>query len=163
MSVPSECGKTFLLKHSFLNIVQFDRLYIIGPTGNQYDDSKYRDIKFIKDIKKLVPQKVSLGRHKNCNMKRLHQNLFSLDRQGVRENCNIFVLFEKRGNVFHRIYNDFSKETEIDYKDFDHITTKVWEEPHNYLVFALSKNKNVNGKLRINWDRRILQFSKIYY
>ena len=48
---PSECGKTFLLKHLFLNTIQFDRLYIIGPTGNQNDDLKYKDIMIIKDLK----------------------------------------------------------------------------------------------------------------
>ena len=151
MPGPSECGTTFFLKHSFLSSVQIDRLYIIGPTGNQYDALKYRDIMFIKDIKKLVPpeeltediKKLMIiddvgprkpiirkyfcrGMHNNCNMKYLNRKLFSLDRQGVRENCNIFVLLEQRGNVLHRVYNDFIEETEIDYKEFDPITTKVW-------------------------------------
>ena len=33
---------------------------------------------------------------------------------------------------------------------------KVWKEPYNYIVIDISKSKNINGKLRINWDRRIL-------
>ena len=48
---PSECGKTVLLKNLFIPGIQFDRLYIIGPTGNQYNDLEYKDIVFIKDIK----------------------------------------------------------------------------------------------------------------
>ena len=61
----------------------------------------------------------------------LYQNLFSLDRQSVRENCNIFVLFEQTGSVLNRFYNDFFKETAIVYKVFDTIKTRVWEERHN--------------------------------
>ena len=33
----SECGKTFLLKKLILASIYFDRLYIIGPTGDQYN------------------------------------------------------------------------------------------------------------------------------
>ena len=35
--------------------IQFDRVDIIGPTGDQYDDLKYKDIEFIKDIKDSPP------------------------------------------------------------------------------------------------------------
>ena len=113
---------------------------------------------FIKDIKDLpTPEKLPedigdveprepivreyFGRasHNSGNIIYLKQNLISLDRQGVRGNCNIFVLFEKKGNVLHTLYKDFFKETKIDYKDFATITAKVWKEPYNYIVFHISK------------------------
>ena len=62
----SECGKIFLLNNLILSSIQFDRLYIIGPTGDQYEDLKYEHIVFKKindlpspnqlpkDIKKLM-------------------------------------------------------------------------------------------------------------
>ena len=50
---PSECGKTFLLKNLFLSSIQFDRLYIIGPTGDLYEDLKYEEIVFSKEVKEL--------------------------------------------------------------------------------------------------------------
>ena len=128
ISGPSEFGNTFLLKYLFLYNIQFDRLYIIGPTGDQYNGLKYKDIVFIKNINELPPpdklpkelKKLMMfddvnpkepvikeyfcrGRHNNCNMIYLNQNLFSLDRQSVRENCNLFVLFEQRGNVINRL------------------------------------------------------------
>ena len=105
ISGPSERGKTVLLTDLFLNNIDFDRLYIIGPTGNQYDDLEYNDIIFVKDIKELPPpeklpediKKLMIfdnvggkepvineyfcrGRHKNCNMVDLKQNIFSADR-----------------------------------------------------------------------------------
>ena len=51
----SECGKTVLLKYLFLNDIKPDRLYIIGPTGNQCNDLKYKDIVLIENLKELPP------------------------------------------------------------------------------------------------------------
>ena len=85
------------------------------------------------------------GRHHNCNMIYLNQNLFSLDRQSVRENCNLFILLEQRGKVLASIYQDFFNNIELSYNDFAF-----------YIVIDITKNKNINSKLRINWDRRIL-------
>ena len=120
---PSECGKTFLLKNLFLSSIQFDRLYIIGPTGDQYEDLRNKDIVFFKKIKDLpspdqLPKHKKLkiyddvggkepvindyfcrGRHSNCNMIYLKQNILSADRQKVRENYILFIFFEQRGKV----------------------------------------------------------------
>ena len=52
------------------------------------------------------------GRQGNCNMKYLNQNLFTLDRQSFRENCNLFILFEQRGRVLKSIYQDFFNNNE---------------------------------------------------
>ena len=41
------------------------------------------------------------GRHINCNMIYLNQNLLSLDIRGVRENCHLFILLEQREKVLH--------------------------------------------------------------
>ena len=55
ISGPGECGKTFLWKNSILGDIEFVRLYIIAPTGDQYDDLEYKDIVFIEDRKYLPP------------------------------------------------------------------------------------------------------------
>ena len=185
ISGPSECGKTFLLKKLILASIYFDKLYIIGPTGDQYHGieriNPKADVEFIKDIKDLPsPDKLPKdlkklmifddvrarepvineyfcrGRHNNCNMIYLNQNLFSLDRQSVRENCNLIILFEQRCKVLISIYQDFFNNVELSYNDFANICNKVWKEPYNYIFIDITKNKNINGKLRINWDRRVL-------
>ena len=188
ISGPSECGKTFLLKKLFLASTYFDKLYIIGPTGDQYNglesynlrssfanrrsrnsvDDK-ADVEFVKDIKDLPsPDKIHKdlkkliifddvrarepviseyfcrGRHNNCNMIYLNQNLFSLDKQSVRENCNLVILFEQRGKVLASIYQDFFNNVELSYNDFANICNKVWKEPYNYIVIDKTKNKNIN-------------------
>ena len=116
------------MKKLILASIYFDKLYIIGPTGDQYNGlERINDnaiIEFIKNIKDLPsPDKLPKdfkklmifdfvrakepvineyfcrGRHNNCNMIYLNQNLFSLDRQSVREKCNLFILLEQRGKV----------------------------------------------------------------
>ena len=121
------------LKNLILASIYFDKLYIIGPTDDQYNGlerinlkaiiESIKDIKDLpspdklpKDLKKLmifddvrakepvINEYFCRGRHNNCNMVYPYQNLFSLDRQSVRENCNLFILFEHRGRILASIY-----------------------------------------------------------
>ena len=55
------------------------------------------------------------GRHNNCNMIYLNQNLFTIDRQSVIENCNLFILFEHRDKVLISIYQDLFNNVELRY------------------------------------------------
>ena len=93
--------KELLLNNLILDGVDFEKLYIIGPTSNQYDDIEYDDVVFIKEIKELPPpdklpdnlikliifddvdpkeniikENICRGRHSNCNMIYLNQNFF---------------------------------------------------------------------------------------
>ena len=68
-------------------------------------------------------------------------------------------LFEQRGKILISIYQEFFNNFELSNNDFANIGNKVWKEPYNYIVIDITKNKNINGKLRIIWDRRVLQFS----
>ena len=79
------------------------------------------------------------GRHNNCNMIYLNQNLFTLDRQSVRENYNLFILFEKGGKVLISIYQDFFNNVELNYNDFANICNEVWKQPYNYVVIDITK------------------------
>ena len=51
------------------------------------------------------------GRHNNCNIITyivfINQNLLSLDRRNVRDNCNLIILFEQRGKALTSIYQVF--------------------------------------------------------
>ena len=80
----------------------------------------------------------------------LNQNQFTIDRQSARANCNLFILYEQRGKALISIYQDFFNNVELSYKGFANICNKVWKELYNNIVLDITKNKNVNGKLRIN-------------
>ena len=109
-----------------------------------------------KDIKKLmmfddvgikepiIYEYFCRGRHSNCNMIYLKQNIFSADRQNVKENCNIYIFFQQRGRATTAIYHDLFNRAELSYDDFSSICEKVWEEPNNYIVIDKS-NSNIYG------------------
>ena len=167
------------MKESNGKLIYFDKLDIIGTIGDQYEDlesvNEKTDVQLIKDIKDLpspeqlpkelkrlnifnfVQANVSVfneyscrGRHSDCNLICINQSLFSLDRQNARENYNHFSLFEQRGKAIVLIYQDFFNYSEIIYQDFISLCNEVWREPYNYIVVDISKNKNINGELRIN-------------
>ena len=120
-------------------------LYVIGPTGDQYGDLENKDIVFIKEIKDLPPpdqlpkdikklifddvgsrqplinEFYGRGRHSNCNMIYLKQNIFSADRQNVRDNFNLFIFFEQRGRATTAIYHNFFNGAELSYDKFSSI------------------------------------------
>ena len=70
---------------------------------------------------------------------RVNQKSFSLDRQNVRENSKLFILFEQRDKALTYTYHDFFIEVELDYKDFTKLCNDVWREPYNYIVIDISK------------------------
>ena len=121
-----------------------------------------------KDIKKLmifddviakepiINEYFCRARHENCDMIYLKQNLFSADRQNVRENCYLFIFFEQTGKAITAIYYDHFNGTQLSYYDFSNICEKVWSRPYNYIVIDKSKNRYDCGKLRIIWDWRVL-------
>ena len=102
------------------------------------------------------------GRHNNGNMIYLKPNLFTIDRLNVNENYNLFILFEQRGEVLTSIYQHFLNNADLSYNDFANIFNKELKEPYNYIVIDISKSKNINGKLKTTWDRRVLKSHYIY-
>ena len=73
------------------------------------------------------------------------------------ERIVIYLFFlNEEVKVLASIYQDFFNNVELSYNDFANICNKVWKEPYNYIVIDITKNKNVNGKQRVNWDRRVL-------
>ena len=46
----------------------------------------------------VINEYFSRGRHNNSNMIYFNQNLFTIDRQSVRENCNLFIFLNKEVN-----------------------------------------------------------------
>ena len=82
----------------------------------------------------------------------LKQNIFSADRQNVRENCNLYIFFEQTGRTLTAIYYNHFTRSQLSYNDFSIICETVRTEPYNYTVIDKSKNRYDCGKLKINWD-----------
>ena len=72
------------------------------------------------------------------------------------EQIVIHLFYLNIGKLLTSLYQDFFKNVELSYTDFTSICNKVWKEFYNYIVIDISKNKYINGKLKINWDWRVL-------
>ena len=86
----------------------------------------------------------------------LKQNIFSADRQNVRENCNLFIFFEQTGEAITAIYYDHFTGSQLSYNDFSNICEKVLSRPYNYNDIDKSEKRYDCGKLGIYWDWRVL-------
>ena len=106
--------------------------------------------KLPKDIKKfmifddviakepIINEYFCRARHENCDMIYLKQNIFSADRQIVREKCNLFIFFEQTGKIITAIYYDHFTGSQLNYNDFCNICEKVWSRPYKYIVIDKS-------------------------
>ena len=115
ISGPSECGKTFLLKKLILARIYFDKLYIIGCTGDQYEgvesynrrsrnsvDDK-ADVEFVKDIKDL-PSPDQLPKDLKALMilddvRAKEPVINAYFCRGRRNNCNMIYLNQNRFTI----------------------------------------------------------------
>ena len=79
----------------------------------------------VRDKEPVINEYLCRVRHNSCNMIYPDQNLFTIDRQSVRENCNLFILVDQRGKVLIFIYQDVFNNVELSYNDFANICNKV--------------------------------------
>ena len=93
---------------------------------------------FVKAKESVIHEYFCRARHNNGKMIYLNQNLFSLDRQSVRENCSLIILFEQSGKTRISIYQDYFKDAEFTYKDFISLCNEVWKQPYNYIFINMS-------------------------
>lgn len=85
------------------------------------------------------------GRHNNIDCFYISQNYFKLPRQTIRENANLFIIFEQDGKNKNHIYQDHC--TDISKNDFDLLCKTAWNEKYGYVVVDLTKSK-LEGKYR---------------
>ena len=88
------------------------------------------------------------GRHANCDCFYISQNYFKLDRQTIRENSNLIILFPQNPKDLQHIHADHCGE--LSFKDFKDFCNLVWSKPYNFVTLDLS---NLERKYRENFDR----------
>ena len=89
------------------------------------------------------------GRHSNCDCFYISQNYFKLDRQTIRENSNLIILFRQNPKNLQHIHADHCGELSFQaFKDFCNL---VWSKPYNFVTLDLSNSSE--RKYRQNFDR----------
>ncbi len=92
------------------------------------------------------------GRHSNCDCFYISQNYFKLDRQTIRENSNLIILFSQSGKNISHIYEDHCTDISLD--TFKSFCNKVWADKYNFVCIDLTRSKD-NGKYRKNFDKSL--------
>ena len=123
------------------------------PDPCEHDASK-KNLLVLDDVMLGPQNKVEAyftrGRHNNVDVIYITQSYFRLPRQTIRENANMFILFNQdRKNLTH-IFNDHCAGDGISFSSFSNFCNDVWrEKPHNFVTINLSKTVD-NGKYRKN-------------
>ena len=88
------------------------------------------------------------GRHSSCDCFYISQNYFKLDRQTIRENSNLIILFRQNPKSLAHIHSDHCGE--ISFQDFRDFCNRVWSEKYNFVTLDLT---NPERKYRKNFDQ----------
>ena len=91
-----------------------------------------------------------MGRHNNVNVFYLCQSLHHLQRHGIRQNANIFILFHQDDKTIKYFYDThISADMQLD--EFKQICQEAWSREHGYIVINLWENP-MCGRYLINYD-----------
>ena len=88
------------------------------------------------------------GRHSSCDSFYISQNYFKLDRQTIRENSNLIILFPQNPKSLVHIHADHCGE--LSFKEFKDFCNRVWSEKYNFVTLDLT---NTERKYRKNFDK----------
>jgi hypothetical protein len=89
------------------------------------------------------------GRHNNIQVLYITQSYFRLPRQTIRENSNIFFLFQQDNKNLVHIYQDLAAMDGIDFQAFQRFCNNVWATKYAFVTIDLTRTKNL-GKYRRN-------------
>lgn len=88
------------------------------------------------------------GRHSSCDSFYISQNYFKLDRQTIRENSNLIILFRQNPRSLAHIHADHCGE--ISFQEFKDFCNRVWSQKYNFVTLDLT---NSERKYRQNFDQ----------
>ena len=88
------------------------------------------------------------GHHSLRNCFYISQNYFKLDRQTIRENSNLIILFPQNPKSLAFIHSDHCGE--IPFQNFKDFCNQVWNEKYNFVTLDLT---NTERKYRKNFDQ----------
>ena len=73
--------------------------------------------------------------------------IFSIDRQRVRETSNLIIVLDF---VLKSIYIDILKDAMVEYHNRAKLSNEFWKQYCNYNVIDSSGNSNLNCKLSVD-------------
>lgn len=92
----------------------------------------------------------AMGRHKNIDCFYLNQTYTKIPKQLVRDNANLLVLFKQDDINLRHIYDEHVN-TDMSWKEFRDMCSKIWSDSYSYLVINKDCEKN-KGCYRKQFD-----------
>lgn len=109
------------------------------------------------------------GRHNNIDCFYIAQNYFKLPRQTIRENSNLFILFQQDKISIDHFYRDHCSD--VSKEEFDLLCNTAWNEKYGFIIVDMTKNK-YEGKYRkdlnlfyfpLNKKQQVLSIGKGFF
>jgi hypothetical protein len=114
-----------------------------------FDDCYLED----KNCQQRIKNFYSRGRHSNMQCFYISQDYHHLDRQTIRVNSNLLILFKLPKKDLSHIYDDIVSfneddlEPKCDYKTFEKFCKKVWDKKYEFMLID-KHNDDYNMRLR---------------
>ena len=96
------------------------------------------------------------GRHSNCDCFYISQNYFKLDRQTIRENSNLIILFPQNSKNLNHIHADYCSEISIE--QFKNFCNLVWSKKYNFVTLDLTGKRKYRENLDRFWNPTTMSF-----
>ena len=105
-----------------------------------FDDVMFNDQTKIKEY-------FCKGRHNNVNVFYLCQSLHKIAKHCIRDNTNVFILFEQDVKYFHETHI----RKDMKFKEFEDFCNNAWSKDHGFIVINLWE-KPYCGKYISNYE-----------
>jgi len=122
------------------------------PDPNQLDPELKHIVIFddmMENKNQTIPKSYfTRGRHNNADCFYIAQNYLKVDRQSIRTNANLIIMFKQPKKDLQQFYSDYVQIDIKDYKTFEDFCNRAWEDDYGYTIIEVA-NRN---KYRIGWD-----------
>ena len=100
---------------------------------------------------KVMTDYFTRGRHNNVNVFYLCQSLHQLKKHGIRQNANIFILFQQDKKTL-KYFHDTHISGDMPFEEFEKICEDAWNKKHGYIVVNLWEDSEC-GRYLLNYER----------
>jgi len=112
-------------------------------------DPNHKNLIIFDDVmlenQKTIESFYTRGRHNNIDCFYISQNYTKLPRHTIRENSNLFFIFQQDNITINNFYRDHCSDISKD--QFKHLCKASWNEEYGFITIDLTKTK-YSGKYR---------------
>src|SRR6266496_769557 len=104
-------------------------------------DSKCNHIMVFDDVmlkdQYIIKEYFTTGRHNNVNIFYLAQSFYKIEKDCIRDNMNMLILFRQGKKTLRCIYDDIVSGDMDDINEFFEICYNAWKKPHDFIVIII--------------------------